>query len=456
MLLSGARVVVLGLGVSGQAAAQFLLRRGARVVASDVRVHHGKPGLADALIDSGAEVIIGPQDAELFRDADLVVVSPGVPSMAELDAVARSGVPVISEIELASWYIHAPIVAITGTNGKSTVTTLIGEMCASRGRRVFVGGNLGTPGIVAVGTPAGEADGLVILELSSFQLERIQTFRPNIAALLNVSPDHLDRYSSYDDYRAAKARVFENQTESDIAVAAAADLECIQIASASRGNLLLYGPPDGEVHIEGDVLRDRSNGLEVPIDKLGIKGAQSLSNMACACLISRQLGISPDEIARALTTFKGLPHRMQFVAEIDGVQYYDDSKATNVGAAVSAIAGVGKGTERVVLVLGGRDKGASYGPLADSIKTRARAAVLIGEATPLLKDALAPTGIPIECADSMEGAVNSARAMARVGDVVLLAPACSSFDMFESYAERGNAFQAAVRALESSQKREAC
>ncbi len=458
MRVNGAKAVVIGLGVSGMAATRFLLRKGASVTASDQSVECVSRPEVQALEAQGANLVVGMDANTLFRDADLVVISPGVPPMAELDALARSGIPVVSEVELASWYIKAPMVAVTGTNGKSTVTTLVGQMCASLGNRVFVGGNLGTPAIDVVDTEAAEADGLVVLELSSFQLERIQTFRPKVAALLNVSPDHLDRYSSYQAYRAAKARIFENQTSHDVAVVPAGDPECVSLASESRARLCTFGDPDGEVRIVSGMLHDDVSGLTVPLNEIGIKSANNMSNAACSCLISRHVGVSPDAIRQVLKEFRGLPHRMQFVSEIGRVQFYDDSKATNVGAAVAALDGMGPTHERVVIIVGGKDKGGSYDPLVQRIKQRCRAVVLMGETTPLLKAALAPTGVMLECVESMQEAVQKAYSLAHPGDAVLLAPACSSYDMFQSYVHRGQAFQAAVNALTQKEHshKEAC
>lgn len=456
MQLSGAKVVVVGLGVSGVAAAQVLLRKGAQVIANDLRADLLKRPEIQALQASGATLMIGRHDAGLFQNVDLVVVSPGVPALPELATAQNAGVPVVSEVELASWFIRAPIVAVTGTNGKSTVTTLVGQMCISLARPLFVGGNLGKAAIDVVDTPAADEAGLVVLELSSFQLERLQRFRPHVAAILNVTPDHLDRYPNFDAYKQAKAHLFDRQLPEDVAIAPAADAECRAMAQASRAKVSLFGQPDGAVRIEAGMLVDDVTGLRVPIDEIGIKGAHNMSNAACSALISRHVGVDAAAIRTTLQRFRGLAHRMQFVREIGGVSYFDDSKATNVGAAVAALDGMDPMHEGLVVILGGKHKGASYAPVVERLKHRGRAVVLIGEATALLKAALQPSGLRIECAASMKDAVWTAQALARSGDAVLLAPACSSYDMFDSYVQRGEAFQEAVRALGELSSKEAC
>ncbi len=446
-MLEGKRVLVVGLGKSGIAAARLLLQRGARVVVSDRRSLAELGAAAAALGEQGAELALGSHDEALFCAVDQIVVSPGVPDLPALQAAARAGVPIASEIELASWFVQGTLIGVTGTNGKSTVTTLVGEMCRRSGRPTFVGGNLGTPLTDVVGGPAAEQGGYVVVELSSFQLERIERLRVRIAALLNVTEDHLDRYPSFQAYADAKGAIFRNQTAQDAAVVPSGDALCEALARKGQGRLLRYGGADGAVRVSGAALVDTESGLSVPLARLGISGRHNHDNACAAALIARLAGVEAQHVQAALLDFRGLPHRMQHVRTLGGVDYYDDSKATNVGAAAAALDGLAGRAGRVVLIAGGRDKGGAYTPLAERLRARGRAAVLIGEAGPLIEAALRDGGYPVERASSLEAAVAVARALARTGDTVLLAPACSSFDMFESYAQRGDLFQAAVRAL---------
>lgn len=446
MELSGKRALVVGLGASGLSVVRFLAAQGARVRVND---RAGEATLGPAATEAaalGAELVLGGHPASAFEGLDLIVVSPGVPPLPELDEVDRRGVPVVSEIELASRFIEAPLVAITGTNGKSTVTTMIGQMCRHLGRPTFVGGNLGRPLIDAVGTDAASRDGLVVVELSSFQLERVATMRAHVAVLLNVTPDHLDRYPSFEAYAAAKARIFERQEPHDFAVLPAGE-EDLQKLATGRGSVVHFGEPDGEVRVVDGVLVDAKTSLRVPIEELKICGSHNASNACAASLVARLLGVGASEIASVLREFGGLPHRMQRVRSIEGVEYIDDSKATNVGATVASIDGLSGSRGKIVLIAGGVDKGGSYRPLVERMQRLGRAMVLIGEATPLLEAAFRGSGIPVHRATSMEDAVARAATLAIPGDTVLLAPACSSFDMFRSYAQRGDAFQGAVDRL---------
>jgi UDP-N-acetylmuramoylalanine--D-glutamate ligase len=446
--LADAKVLVVGLGKSGIAAARLLASQGARVIGHDQRDEAALGADAAALRSAGVQLALGGHDAALFTSVDRIVISPGVPSLPALQAAERAGVPIASEIELASWFVRAPILGITGTNGKSTVTTLLGQMCAASGRPTFVGGNLGTPLVDVVGTPAAESSGFVVVELSSFQLERVDALRVHVAALLNVTDDHLDRYPSFTAYAEAKANVFHNQTADDHAVVPDGDALCRELASRGSAQVHPYGGAEGEVRVQGDAIVDPVNGLHVPVSAIRMLGRHNLDNACAAALMARLAGIGRDAIDGVLRAFPGLPHRMVHVRALDGVDYYDDSKATNVGATAAALDGLAdRPGGRVVLIAGGKDKGGDYGPVVTRMARQGRAAVLIGEATPLIARALAPTGLPVELAATLEAAVVRARALARPGDVVLLAPACASFDMFRSYAHRGDVFQDAVRAL---------
>lgn len=454
MDVRGKRFLVVGLGKSGRAAARFLASRGARVVGNDVRTELDG---ADEL--EGIELALGGHDVALFTSVDHIVVSPGVPRLDALDAAERAGVPIASEIELASWFIDSWVVAITGTNGKSTVTSLIGEMLQKSGRPTFVGGNLGTPLIDVVGTPAAQQGGAVVVELSSFQLERVDRFRANVAVLLNVTDDHLDRYDSFAAYAAAKGRIFAGQKRADHAVVPSEDELCRSMARGGAAKIHRFGPggevvadPTGEVvfpdgqygHLEQAHINDRESGMAVAIDDMKLRGAHNVLNACASALAARLSGVDHEVIASVLLEFPGLPHRMQHVRELDGVRFYDDSKATNVGAAVAALKGFAQG--KVVLIAGGKDKGGSYAPLVDALTENGRALITLGEAAPLIEDAVGGA-LRWERADSMRDAVDRAHRLARPGDAVLLAPACSSFDMYGSYAERGDDFQRAVQAI---------
>jgi UDP-N-acetylmuramoylalanine--D-glutamate ligase len=444
--LTGRKVMAVGLGESGLAVVRFLTARGARVRVNDQRDAETLDVAAAEAEALGAELVLGGHPDGAFEGLDLIVVSPGVPPLAQLDEAERRGTPVISEVELASRFIDAPIVAITGTNGKSTVTTLIGQMVRQLRRPVFIGGNLGRPMIEAAGTDAGARDGLVVVELSSFQLERVSQMKVHLAVLLNITPDHLDRYPSFEAYAAAKARIFERQGEEDFAILPA-DAPELRALAQGQGHLVSFGGPNGEVRVVDGVLTDTQGTFRLPIDQLRIRGSHNVSNACAAALAGRLMGVPDDDIASVLREFKGLPHRMQFVRSVGGVEYIDDSKATNVGAAVASIEGLAGSEGRIVLIAGGVDKGGSYQPLRQRMLDQGRAVVVIGQAAALLERAFAGSSITLHRASSMTDAVEQSAALARSGDIVLLAPACSSFDMFRSYAERGDHFQRAVHTL---------
>lgn len=464
MDLNGKRILVVGLGKSGIAAARLLMRQGARVVLNDRRTD--VEGL-EPLVALGADPQLGHHDAALFTSVDAIVLSPGVPPLPALDAADAAGVPVWSEIELAARFLRGctdssgrrgqppTVVGITGTNGKSTVTSLIGAMAAKSGRPTFVGGNLGIPFVDVVGTDAAGPDGFVVVELSSFQLERVDTFRANVALLLNITEDHLDRYPGMAEYAAAKARIFHGQRKEDHAIVPAGDEVCASLARAGAAKVHRYAGftsgdenPKPEVCVVGDALVDQKTGLRFPIAELKIRGGHNLANAASAMLAARLAGIGEDAIVQTLRTFAGLPHRMFFVRERGGVRFYDDSKATNVGATVAALEGFRTDPSfegKVVLLAGGKDKGGSYAPMVDALRAVGRTVVTLGEAAPLIEAAL--HDVPFERARDFDDAVVRAAALAKPGDAVVLAPACSSFDMFRSYAERGERFQRAVLAL---------
>jgi UDP-N-acetylmuramoylalanine--D-glutamate ligase len=469
--LAGRRVLVVGLGRSGLAAARLCAAEGARVTVND---HRTAEALGAALAGLPAEItrVLGGHPVEAFLDAELIVVSPGVPELPALAAARAAGRPVTGELELASRFVAAPIAAVTGTNGKSTTTTLLSALLEATGRPVFAGGNLGVPLTEAVGTPALGPDGLCVVEVSSFQLETTETFRPRVAVLLNLTPDHLDRHASLDEYAGLKARVFAAQGPDDFAIVNADDARCLAIGRSVRSQCLLFqtsGPlPDrvaggwversgGEgAHGSGEVLCLRlpgAGGIERFAAELpGLLGRHNQENALAALLAARLLGLPTEAAMKPLRAFRALPHRMELVGTLgragdggtkDEVRFYDDSKGTNVGATVAALSGFPR---PVVLIAGGKDKGGSYAPLAAALAGTGRAAVLIGEAAEKLHAALAPI-LPVERAPTLEAAVALAATLASPGDAVVLSPACSSFDMFRDYAHRAAVFRAAVLGL---------
>jgi UDP-N-acetylmuramoylalanine--D-glutamate ligase len=447
--LAGKRVLVVGLGRSGTAVAILCAARGAAVTVTDKR-------RADVLAPALAElprnitIEVGGHAAGTFRAADLIVLSPGVPEIPELALARAAGVAVTGEMELASRFVdEATLIAITGTNGKSTTTTLAGAMLKASGRPTFVGGNLGDPLALAVGTPAGAPGGTCVVEVSSFQLETTETFSPRVAVLLNITPDHLDRYRDLDHYAATKARVFAAQGPSDFAVVNVDDplvLRVAEGASARRLGFSIERALSEGAWLEGGDLIVRLPGARAesyPTTVPALAGRHNQQTALAALLASRLAGATHAEALRALNEFQPLAHRMELVAKTAGVLFYDDSKGTNVGAVVAALDGFPR---RVVLIAGGRDKGGDYAPLAAAMARVGRAAVLIGEAADKIATAFHAV-VPVQRAATMEEAVQLASHLASPGDAVVLSPACSSFDMFRDYAHRAQVFREAVERL---------
>lgn len=385
------------------------------------------------------EVVAGTHRGVPFTGADLVVVSPGVPPLPELHAAAAAGVPIVGELELASWYLEAPVVCVGGTNGKSTTTVLVARMLEAEFSRVFAGGNLGTPLAEAVGSPWDR----IVVEVSSFQLERAPSFRPRVAALLNVSDDHLDRYPDAAAYLRAKGNAFVNQGAGDVAVVPAGDPRCLDQAARGAGRRVTFGT-EGDFGVGEGAVVERSSGEAYELSATELHGAHNALNAAAAVAIARAAGASPRAVRAGLTAFRALPHRMALVMEIDQVRYYDDSKGTNVGATVTALRGLPE--PRAVLIAGGRDKLGAYDELVAALVAKGRAVVLMGEAAGRIAAAIGDR-VPVAFAADMDAAVTRAASLAEPGDAVLLSPACSSFDMYQSYAERGDRFVAAVRSL---------
>jgi UDP-N-acetylmuramoylalanine--D-glutamate ligase len=442
--LRGKRVLVVGAGRSGLAAAKLCAARGAQVTITDKRdVATLGPALA-GLPTVARE--LGGHRKETFLGAELIVLSPGVPEIPELAAARAAGVAITGELELASRFVAGTVIAITGTNGKSTTTTLTGDMMTATGRPTFVGGNLGDPLADAVGSAAAGRDGVCVVECSSFQLETVDTFHPRVAVLLNVTADHLDRYPDLAGYAAAKARVFAAQTAADHAVVNLDDPLAVSVSDGIHSRRVGFSVTrrlDEGGWLEPDALAIRlpaGDTERYPLQPPGLVGRHNQANALAALLSSRLAGASEAEARAALLAFRPLAHRMELVAEADRVAYYDDSKGTNVGAVVAALEGFPR---PVVLIAGGRDKGGDYAPLVAALKSVGRAAVLIGEAADKIAAALRGV-LPVERAPTMEAAVDAARALARPGDAVVLSPACSSFDMFRDYAHRAEVFRAAV------------
>ncbi|MEW6682581.1 MAG: UDP-N-acetylmuramoyl-L-alanine--D-glutamate ligase [Nitrospirota bacterium] len=451
MDLKGKRVTVVGLARSGAAAAQLLLRERAAVSVTDSRPA-AELAPWTARFESGEiRWFLGAHPDEAFRDAELIVLSPGVPlTSPPLQAAQARGIPIWSELELASRFVSAPIVAITGSNGKSTTTALTGEMCQGAGRRTFVGGNIGVPLSEAV--QPGSAWGEVVLEVSSFQLETVVTFRPAVAALLNVTPDHLDRYPNFEAYARAKGRIFERQRAEDAAVLNADDPVCRDPALtgkiAARRVLFsrLAEPPGDGVWVDGGNIVYRvggRRGLVLALDRLRIAGVHNVENAMAAAAVALLRGIDAAVVGNVLAEFRGLEHRSEFVRELRGVTYINDSKGTNVGAAQKSLESFRR---PVILIAGGVGKGADFSALRPLVARRVKKAVLIGEARPQLRQAFEGITTVAE-ADGLEEAVRIASESAVPGDVVLLSPACASFDLFRDFEERGRRFKALVNAL---------
>jgi UDP-N-acetylmuramoylalanine--D-glutamate ligase len=438
------RVLVIGFQRTGRALARTLAGRGTAVRVVDGR-HAGALGV-DPAAWAGVDLRLGQEEAPaLLDDVDWVVPSPGVPRQHPLLAAARTrGVPIASEIELATRLGRARVVAITGTNGKSTTTSLVGRALTLAGQRTFTGGNLGRPLIEAVDTDAE----VWVAEVSSFQLEWVAAFRPAIGCLLNVTPNHLDRHADFAEYRAAKARLFAAQTPHDVAVINRDDPETAGIGRGVSARVVSFGEapvPEG-AFIAGGAVVVRLEGSEerILLQRTRLAGRHNVENIMAAALVARLAGASLAAVQEAVDTLEPLPHRLALVVERQGVAWYDDSKATNVGAAVKSLASF---TGPVVLLAGGVDKGGDYAPLAAAARDKARLVLVFGEAREQIATSLTAAGVCVRRVDDLSQAVRAAAETARPGDTVLLAPACSSFDMFTDYAARGRAFACAVEEL---------
>ncbi len=446
MNVKGARVVVVGMARSGLAAVELLIEKGARVRAVDEKQGTADRGQGSVKAGQGT-VPVEPQTEAAFIDAELIVLSPGVPAdLAVFDAARDRGVHVIGDLELASWYLMGRTIGITGSNGKTTTTALTGHILESSGIAAQVGGNIGRPPASMVKT--SRADQWNVLELSSFQLETTESFHASIAAALNITPDHLDRHHTFEKYAEAKARLFANQREGDFAVLNADDPVCKSYAERSAAKAVWFSSThavspgaflcDGQIVLDGDPLMRAS---EVPL-----RGVHNLENAMAAAVVARLAGATHAQIRAAVATFPGVEHRLEFVREIGGVEWFNDSKATNVDAALKAIAAFDGG---LWVILGGKDKDSDYTPLADALRSKARGALLIGAAAEKIENQLRQGlgSVEILRSGTVETAVQAAHDRARRGDTVLLAPACASFDQFENFEHRGREFKRLAREL---------
>ena len=450
MELNGKRVLVVGLGRSGVASALFLKSRGARVTVSDAKSEDQLRKEIPALLDRGIAVETGGHGERTFQNQDLIVVSPGVPVDAEPITQARAlGQDILGEIELAAEFLQGQIVAITGSNGKTTTTTLTGEILSAGGLKTLVGGNIGTPAISLV--PQATPETVTVLEVSSFQLETIRHFRPKIAVVLNVTPDHLDRHRTFTAYVDAKARVFDNQQAEDFAVLNLDDVTCVELAGRTRAQVFWFSRKreveQGAFVRKGEVVFRRAGSEQevTPASEIPLKGSHNLENVLAAACAGALMGCEARKIGDAIRNFKAVEHRLEYVATVRGVEYYNDSKATNVDATIKALESF---PANVHLILGGKDKGSDYTVLNDLLRERVKCVYTIGAAAekiqPQIKGATA-----IVRAGTVESAVKQAAASARPGDVVLLAPACASFDQFQNYEHRGRVFKELVLALQA-------
>jgi UDP-N-acetylmuramoylalanine--D-glutamate ligase len=443
MDLNGKRVLVAGAGKTGIATARFLLEKNAQVTVADSNVNTVIP---KDLKKSTGDIITGPHENSIFTDQDLIIISPGIPLTIEPIATAKSkGVEIIGEIELAYLFTETPIIAVTGTNGKTTTTTLLQHIFETSGKKVFTGGNIGTPLIEYV---SGDQDAdYIIAEISSFQLETINKFRPYISILLNITEDHLDRYDSFDNYAAAKNNIFKNQRDTDFAIINIEDKLAAEMSKDIKADVFFFSTKNelknGSYYKDGFHFLKDSKKTRIDEEGVILQGEHNRENILAAVSAAGICNLSYENITKALHTFKGLPHRMEFVDCINGINFFDDSKATNVGACLKSIRSI---KPPIILIAGGKDKGGSYLPLINEINKNVQEIILIGEAQNRIRKELKAT-VPMTSAMTLKEAVTEAFSRAKEGCSILLSPACSSFDMFDSYVHRGNIFKTAIKEL---------
>ena len=448
--LAGKRVLVVGLARTGIATALFCAQRGAHVTATEFRPEAELAETATKLQAAGVALQLGGHTPEIFALQDLIVPSPGVPlTLPALGAARAAGIPVWSELELAWRFLRGRLICITGSNGKTTTTSLVGHILETAGRPVQVAGNIGTPLIARVDLSSDS--GFTVVEASSFQLEAIVAFRPDIAVLLNITPDHLDRHGTLEAYARAKARMFENQTAQDCAVVNADDAVAPQYAP--EGPRVFWFSREKRIasgcYLRGEEVVFRCDGTESVLlerEAIGLRGRHNIENVLAAAAAARLAGVEPGAIADGVRTFAGVEHRIEYVATIGGVEYFNDSKATNVDATLKALDAF---PGNVLVILGGKDKGSDYRILRAALRSHARLALLIGSAAEKIESQLGGV-IPVERAGTLARAVERASERARSGDIVLLAPACASFDQFDNYEHRGRVFKQLVRELQKT------
>ncbi len=450
MELKNKRVLVVGLGKSGLAAARFLKAQGARVTVSDARPATLIAELSE-LLDQGFMVEAGSHGLLTFRRQDLIVVSPGVPMTTPvLSQVRAMGAHIIGELELGAQYLQGEMIAVTGSNGKTTTTTLIGEILKAGGKPTLVGGNIGRP--VTAMVEESTAESWSVLEVSSFQLETVETFKPRIGMVLNITPDHLDRHGTFEAYAALKARITEFQTGEDFLILNGEDKDTQMIAARTRAQIFWFStrrPIKQGTFVFGEsILFVPSEGANservMPVAEIPLAGAHNVENVLAAVCAARLAGVDAPTIRRAVREFKAVEHRLEFVREVEGVKYYNDSKATNVDATLKAVEAFAGG---IHLILGGKDKGSDYRVLEGLLRKRVKTVITIGSAAEKIERQLDGI-VKIERAETLERAVAYAHAKAVAGDTVLLAPACASFDQFENYEQRGRVFKELVASIE--------
>ena len=451
MDLKDKRVLVVGLGKSGAASALFLKSRGARVTVSDSKPEAELRSEILPLLEQGIAVETGGHGDRTFRGQDLIIVSPGVPFDApQLEQARGLGESVIGEIELAARFLPGPIVAITGANGKTTTTTLAGEIVVAGKFPALVGGNIGTPAITFA--ERAKPGTWIVLEVSSFQLETIVTFRPRISVILNITPDHLDRHKTFENYVNAKARIFENQKADDFTVLNADDPTTAALADRTKGQVVWFSRKKevscgAFVHNGTIFFRDSKGQREImKVSEIPLKGAHNLENVLAGVTIGALVGCQPAQIRQAVANFKAVEHRLEFVAKIAGVDYYNDSKATNVDATIKALESF---PANIHLILGGKDKGSDYTVLNDLLRQRVKRVYTIGAAAAKIESQISGAA-EIESVKTLENAVRRASELAEAGDIVLLAPACASFDQFQNYEHRGRMFKEVVHSLSAA------
>ena len=456
MKLAGKNITVVGLGKTGMALARFLKNRGAEVVVTDMAAEENLGPHVQELRQLDIALEAGRHQPETIEQADLIVLSPGVPhTIAPVARAQETGTVVMGEIELASRFIEEPIVAVTGTNGKTTTTELIGDMLKRSGLDVFVGGNIGNPLIGYI--DQGHRADAIVAEISSFQLDTIDRFRPQIAVLLNITIDHLDRYPDFEAYAASKMRIFENQQTSDIAVLNSSDPLVHSLTADLKNKKLMY--PQAGADENGAVINGSRISFQIndhgPLDvssqdqwsldlsRIKLRGRHNLENACAAGLAAIAAGARPQAIQEALEQFQGGAHRLEYLDTVDDVEFFNDSKATNVDAVIRAVQCF---SQPVVLIMGGLDKGSNFEPLGDFFHGHVKSLIVMGQAAGLIQTALEDSTSTV-LATSMAQAVNQARQAASPGDVVLLSPGCASFDMYDSYGQRGDDFRQEVMNL---------